>query len=188
MILRSMCIVSFLNVAISCSINAMDQSIGQDVDVGYYCSEIDRILACDNGCINALCDNGNTMLHEAVLKGIDGIVLHLLKHKANVNVRNKKGNSPLHYAVWKGHLKIAGLLLQHKASVNIQDNDNFTALHIAVRLKNRAMIDLLLTWGANSNIKNNHGYTALEEAQLLDDVAVVQLLQERQRKVIFIEL
>ena len=46
---------------------------------------------------------GRSALHNAVLKGIPGIVRIVLDANADVNIKDDRGDSPLHYSARTGH-------------------------------------------------------------------------------------
>lgn len=59
----------------------------------------------------------------------------LLKHGANVNVKDDVGLTPLHWAVVRGNRICIRRLLEHGAEINAKDNEGRTARDMAVELK-----------------------------------------------------
>lgn len=59
----------------------------------------------------------------------------LLKHGANVNVKDDVGLTPLHWAVVRGNRVCIRRLLEHGAEINAKDNEGRTARDMAVELK-----------------------------------------------------
>ena len=57
------------------------------------------------------------------------IVLLLLKHKANVNAKNRHGNTPLHHAYRYEKTKFVLLLLDHKANSLAKNNNGTIPYH-----------------------------------------------------------
>lgn len=137
------------------------------------------------------CDfNRWTALHATAHKGHVEIAEFLIKHGANVNVKDKDGYTPLHNTAdsfVKGRPpkrteaernRIAALLLKHGAHVNATINHGETPLHDAALTNNVALVQLLLENGANPNIQQAQGITPLHFALSAgkDRVQVVRLL------------
>jgi ankyrin repeat protein len=59
----------------------------------------------------------------------------LLKHGANVNVKDDAGLTPLHWAVVRGNRICIRRLLEHSAEISAKDNEGRTARDMAVELK-----------------------------------------------------
>uniref|UniRef100_A0A2K6SR41 Ankyrin repeat domain 7 n=1 Tax=Saimiri boliviensis boliviensis TaxID=39432 RepID=A0A2K6SR41_SAIBB len=74
----------------------------------------------------------NTALHYAVCGKSFSLVEKLLKHKADLEAKNKDGCTPLLLAVIKCNPKMLKFLLDKGADVNATDNYQRTALIIAV--------------------------------------------------------
>jgi len=68
---------------------------------------------------------GDTYLHEAVMKGDTDVVELLLKHGADVEVKDEDGRNPLNYA---RDVKMAALLLEHGANINARSMSGRTML------------------------------------------------------------
>ena len=66
--------------------------------------------------------NGYTAMHYAADSGDEDLVALLLKHKANVNIADKRGETPLHIAAHEGHEDTVRKLLDAGAAVLAQDN------------------------------------------------------------------
>lgn len=137
--------------------------------------------------IDAVNDQGNTALHEAVLNHNQEAVKKLLEADAKVNVANEAGKTPLLLAIEGNKLGV----LQHLQAniggswfpadvVNVQDVNGDTALHQAVKIGNFDIIKWLLNAGADPMLANRQGFTpfsgmeglrlivnAIEEAKLL---------------------
>uniref|UniRef100_A0A8C5WKU1 Ankyrin 1 n=1 Tax=Leptobrachium leishanense TaxID=445787 RepID=A0A8C5WKU1_9ANUR len=92
--------------------------------------------------------NLNTALHLAVQRGDESVTpLHiasqrgnldvakcLLRHKANVNTKDKLSKTPLHLAVEGGGTAMVELLLNNNADANVADKDKKMPLHFAAAL------------------------------------------------------
>jgi len=59
----------------------------------------------------------------------------LLKHGANLNVKDDVGLTPLHWAVVRGNRVCIRRLLEHGAEINAKDNEGRTARDMALELK-----------------------------------------------------
>ncbi|OQB02087.1 MAG: Ankyrin repeats (3 copies) [Spirochaetes bacterium ADurb.Bin215] len=97
----------------------------------------------ENG-IDAIDENGNTILLMAVQSDDPKFVEACLKSGADVNISSKYIKFPLTIAVEKNNVAIADMLLKKKASLNPRESEN--CLAIAMKLKNQEMIDLLLKY------------------------------------------
>lgn len=120
----------------------------------------DLILRKLEGDVNALQD-GNTLLHNAVLLGNENIVKLLIDYKANVNKANNNGITPLHLAAWNGLTKIIYILIENGADPNIRFYDSNTLLHYESMNGNDSIAELLLKHNADANIQNKLGLTPL---------------------------
>src|SRR6266542_2660153 len=70
--------------------------------------------------------------HVAIAKrNVDGLAL-LLKHGADINVRDGVNETPLHRSVVVGYLDATRMLLNHGARTELRDNNYFTPLMAAV--------------------------------------------------------
>ena len=93
----------------------------------------------------------------------------LLKHNANVNVKNEGYMTPLMFAsVYSNSgstTETVRLLLESGANVNAQDNDGYTSLtHSVLCTRTRSSektVRLLLEYGADINIQDIYGWTPI---------------------------
>jgi len=75
--------------------------------------------------------NGETPLHQAIMRGLDYVVKWLLELGANVNAANISGDTPLHYAIQVQRLDIIEQLLAKGADKHICNKDGKTPLALA---------------------------------------------------------
>ena len=76
--------------------------------------------------------DGNSPLHQAVIKRDEIIVMVLLKYEANSNIQNSlNGKSPLHYAVEQSDSKIIKILLKYNSDPKIKDFSGISPMDIA---------------------------------------------------------
>lgn len=132
--------------------------------------------------VNAVDDNGDTLLVVAALNGKNDMILFLLENGAHINGLTREfedwygdtnhTRSALHEAALSGYTDTVQLLLDHGARVDIKNNCGETPLHFAVDAyeKKYDIIKMLLASGANINAKNNKGETPLHYAVSMDDV------------------
>ncbi|XP_070550674.1 GA-binding protein subunit beta-1-like [Ptychodera flava] len=80
--------------------------------------------------IDARCDvngrgdyywNKSTALHAASGQGHADVAELLIKHRADVNARNRDKSTALHEASGDGHADVAELLIKHGVDVNAKD-------------------------------------------------------------------
>src|SRR5690554_3343112 len=72
----------------------------------------------------------------------------MIKHGAEVDIRNEHGWTPLIWASIKGRLKAVEFLLNHGANIHACNNDGWNALTGAYFKKQTAVVNLLLEKGA----------------------------------------
>lgn len=83
--------------------------------------------------VNAPLDSrGSRPIHYAVNSTPD-ILLLLIKHGANVNVRTSEGMAPIHTAAATANYESLRLLVENGADVNLKDNEGQNALKHAFR-------------------------------------------------------
>ena len=106
--------------------------------------------------------SGNVLpLGAAVYMNNMDVVRNILKHDADVNLRNGFGTPVLHLCARS--VTMTNLLLNHGANPNGVDNHGETPLHWAVSIPNPSTIDVLLLHGAIVTA-NFDGETPLHEA------------------------
>ncbi|XP_063016718.1 ankyrin repeat and SOCS box protein 10 isoform X3 [Melospiza melodia melodia] len=132
------------------------------------------------GCVQELLQHGasvnsqteeerDTALHVASRHGLAEHVQLLLRHGAQLELRNKEGQTPLNAACAQQHqpqemdryYRVCQLLVESGASVNAEDRDRQHPLHLACKNANAQIAELLLARGANVNVMNYGGNTAL---------------------------
>ena len=119
---------------------------------------------------------GMTALMWAAMTGHETEVQVLLKHGADVTIRDNRGLTALHCAALCGHEAVVQVLLKHGADVNIKVKDGSTALHWGAASGNEAVVRLLLKEGANFQVEDRWGETALHHAAENGQEAIVRLL------------
>lgn len=85
----------------------------------------------DKNNVDAVDEEGMSLLHWACDRGLEDMVAVLLKHKANVNVRDADEQTPLHYAAACEHIAVAKVLLGSGADTSLKDSDGLTPIEAA---------------------------------------------------------
>jgi ankyrin repeat protein len=96
--------------------------------------------------------DGNSPLHMVHTSADDQALFELLiKHGADINLRNNDGWTPLMVACYYDRLIEAGLLLQSGADVHCTDSHDRSALFFAARsVMSGSLVNLLLNYGADA--------------------------------------
>ncbi|KAG6618398.1 TKL protein kinase [Phytophthora cinnamomi] len=126
--------------------------------------------------VNTLDDDGDSVLHEAVLHGYLEIARLLFEHETDPNVPNVMGWTPLILASQRGHTEIASLLVEKGASVNSKTNDERTALLFAAEEGHLEIVRLLLDNNAAVNVVDDENQTPLMKAGYRGHDEIVRLL------------
>lgn len=97
--------------------------------------------------IDAVDDEGRTVIHRAVIADDVEVIEKLLSKKANLSIKDKQGRTALHHTQWKGNYKIARLLIVAGADVNATDYAGFTVLNYAAILGHTKLVMILIASG-----------------------------------------
>ncbi|KLT21661.1 ankyrin repeat domain protein [Wolbachia endosymbiont of Armadillidium vulgare str. wVulC] len=100
--------------------------------------------------VNAVDENGDTILYFAVMNSTKEMVNLLIRSRANINAVGRDGKTILCSAVIYGEREIAKLLIKNGASVDEVDEDRNTALRLAIIHGEREMVKLLIENGADA--------------------------------------
>ncbi|KAH7485626.1 hypothetical protein PRIC1_004924 [Phytophthora ramorum] len=85
----------------------------------------------------------------------------LLRHGADVNMRNQEGSAALHFAANGDALDVAKLLLDVGADIDVQDQDGKTPLHQSIHEGSLLVANLLVSRGAQIDLENEQGISPL---------------------------
>lgn len=128
--------------------------------------------------INCQNENGQSLLHEAIVANNNEIAIDLINRQININHQDCKGMSSLHYCALHHNSLIADLLLKHKADVNIEDlygnNPLWTAVFNAHG--DYQMVKLFMKYGANEHHKNQASRSPIDFARQIEDVNLLKIL------------
>jgi hypothetical protein len=117
-----------------------------------------------------------TAMHVAAREGYADILLLLLAHGADVNVRGSWGQTPLHRAAWTGKVDAGKFLLDHGADINPRSYDQSTPLFSAVIQGHVEFTRMILERGAAIDVRNVTGTSPLHWAAQGGEIQAVQLL------------
>lgn len=91
--------------------------------------KVQNLIEQHNGNVNAIDDDGSTVLMYASRHGHLGVVKYLIEKHADVNMKDGYSKTALIYAVLGKHLEVVKYLVEYgKADVYAVDNMNMTAL------------------------------------------------------------
>ena len=110
-----------------------------------------KLLISSGAKLNAVNNNGSSIVHEAAFWGQPKMMEFLLKDKGlSANLRANNGGTPLHWAMWQmrrgftkynqGYLDCIKLLLKHGANTELRAGNQGTAKEMA---KNRGLDEVL---------------------------------------------
>ncbi|KAK7485776.1 hypothetical protein BaRGS_00022957 [Batillaria attramentaria] len=142
-------------------------------------AQILRLLIERGADMNAMDNDGDTPLHDAISQGRTAAAEVLLGWpKLDIRRKNKKGFSIIHFAAIKGEPSITELLLNKDTTlVNEQKEDGFTALHVAAINNHTDVMRVLLEKGkAQVDVRTQKKQTALHVAAEQAYMDAVQIL------------
>ena len=129
----------------------------------------EKLFDLRSGDVNAVDDEGNSLLYVAASKNQLSKIRFLLNKGANVNFKNERGATPLNVACDKNALTAVQLLIDEGADVNTRTNRGSTPLTCAASGKGCTLVgsvamnsvydftnvaEILLDNGADVNIQN----------------------------------
>jgi len=111
---------------------------------------------------------GESVLHAAVRKGVLETVIELLAKGCCIEVFNSRGWTPIHIAAVRGNIDVLRCLVDHAKSVDIpgQKMNKDTPLGLAAEYNKADAIEVLHSAGADIEARNNSDYTPLMIAAL----------------------
>lgn len=127
-------------------------------------------------------------LNIAAFYGDKHIVELLVKHGADINVRQENNMTPLDCAIENMQSNIIEFLLANGADVNLQDNYGVTPLHRAIDVEieesnaleeyppSIKITSLILAHNPNINVMDLNGKTPLDWATERQHIAAIELL------------
>jgi ankyrin repeat protein len=113
---------------------------------------------------------------QALETGNTQAIGQLLKHGADLNMRDESGATPLMLASSIGNEEIVILLINQGADIHARDNAGYIALHWAAYNGNGRIVRLLLLNNSDPNARSNFGWTPIMQAATRGHVAAAKLL------------
>lgn len=138
--------------------------------------QINILYKKDKNVINAIDEQGSSMLILACYRGNTAVANFLINSGADINYVSKNGTA-LMACVVKGENKLVELLVQKGADVNSTDYNGMTALMMAVYFNNDEMVRLLLNAKADKELRCKQNKTAFEYAVFSNNEKIINLLK-----------
>jgi len=130
---------------------------------------------------------GDTPLHDTILKKRDDMLEMLLDGGADVTVTNNNGFNVLHHAALRGNPSAMCLILNKLKRpwvIDEKKDDGYTALHLAALNNHLQVAETLIKMGhANLDIQNINHQTPLHLAVERQNIQIVRLLVSEGAKV-----
>jgi len=145
------------NIKKSVATNNVKSQISKDANTTHFSKEY--IL--DN--VNFIDNNGNTLLHQAIIKKDMKNLEAILKYDFNINHKNNMGQTPLHLATINNSLDIVKKLIRSNAKVTLFDTYGYSALYYANYLKFFNISNYLKSYGASIEIRDFSNKRKLDE-------------------------
>lgn len=139
-------------------------------------SEMESLFDKDKSIVNAIDDNGSSMLILACYRGnIEGATF-LINNQADLNYVSKNGTA-LMACVMKNQFQLVDELFNKNVNLDLTDANGITALMLAVQFKNVEMVKKLVSAGANKELKCKQDKTAFEYAAFNGNEEIINLLK-----------
>lgn len=118
----------------------------------------------------------NRRLKNAIIKGDIAQAEKLLRHGADVQMRDDTGRTLLQKACKHNKIPTIQMLLPLKADINCADDKGTTPLMEAAKHRHLPVVDQLLNMNADANAQAYDEHTALSCAIMADDLPIIQRL------------
>lgn len=139
-------------------------------------SEIKLLFEKDRNIVNAIDDNGSSMLILACYRGNQEVAKFLINNNADLNYVSKNGTA-LMACVMKKEFQLVDELFLKSVDLDSTDANGITALMLAVQFKNVEMVKKLVKAGANKTLKCKQSKTAFEYAVFSNNEEIINLLK-----------
>jgi ankyrin repeat protein len=139
-------------------------------------SEVQSLFEKDKSIVNAIDNNGSSMLILACYRGNIEVAKFLMNHNADLNYNSKNGTA-LMACVFKGEFQLVDELISKKANLDLTDGNGMTALMLAVQFANVEMVKKLVSAGANKTLKCKQEKTAFEYAVFSGNEQIINVLK-----------
>ncbi|CAG9333837.1 unnamed protein product [Blepharisma stoltei] len=108
----------------------------------------------------------------------EAILLWLLNHKFDIDIKDHNGSTAFMNAAENGNLEMIKNLKGKGANINIVNKKLETALHLAAKSGKKEIIEELLQMGVNMDNKTIENYTALDYAEKNYKDEIYQILKK----------
>lgn len=139
-------------------------------------TEIKVLFEKDKSIVNAIDDNGTSLLILACYRGNQEVAKFLIPSGADLNYVSDNGTA-LMACVFKSEFELADELIKNKANLDLTDANGISALMLAVQIKNVEMVKKLVNAGANKALKCKQNKTAFEYAVFSNNEEIINLLK-----------
>lgn len=139
-------------------------------------SEMKALFEKDKNIVNAVDENGSSMLILACYRGNQEVANFLIENQSDLNYVSPNGTAVM-ACVFKNELELADKIVKQKANLNLTDANGLTALMLAVQIKNVEMVEKLIKAGASKEIKCKQSKTAFEYAVFSNNEEIINLLK-----------
>ena len=139
-------------------------------------SEMKLLFESDKSVVNAIDDNGSSMLILACYRGNQEVATFLINNQADLNYVSKNGTA-LMACVMKNQFQLVDELFNKSVNLDLTDTNGITPLMLAVQFKNVEMVKKLIKAGASKEIKCIQNKTAFEYAVFSNNEEIINLLK-----------
>lgn len=139
-------------------------------------AEMKLLFEKDKNIVNAIDDNGSSMLILACYRGNQEVATFLINNQADLNYVSKNGTA-LMACVMKNQFQLVDELFDKSVNLDLTDANGITALMLAVQFKNVEMVKKLVKAGANKEIKCTQNKTAFEYAVFSNNEEIINLIK-----------
>jgi ankyrin repeat protein len=122
---------------------------------------------------NTVFEDGSTPLHIAAGNGAIQMMMLLMRHDADVNIRDSKGRTPLMVAIGEGVVESVSLLIKKDADVMLADNDGVIPVTRAAESGSKGLVAMLLDEGVPVDSRDADGRTPLMAAAIKGQALLV---------------
>lgn len=139
-------------------------------------TEMKLLFEKDKNIVNAIDDNGSSILILSCYRGNQEVATFLINNNADLNYVSNNGTA-LMACVFKSEFQLVDELLKKNVNLDLTDANGQTALILAVQFKNVEMVKKLLNAKANKELKCKQNKTAFEYAVFSNNEEIINLLK-----------
>jgi len=94
--------------------------------------------------INAVNNNGDTVIHFATIRGNLAVVMYACEHGGDIDQKNKVGNCAIIFAVVNNYQNIVEYLLEQNVEIDVIDSEKMPLLHICIYHNHNKILNFIL--------------------------------------------